>query len=53
MGAKRHVTKLSLGLVWASSLAVILVIATVVFQWSKDGDAKPNDWSLIDVVGGL
>ncbi|KYG43286.1 hypothetical protein M433DRAFT_365261, partial [Acidomyces richmondensis BFW] len=51
-GVQRHVTRLTLGLLWGSLLGVMITIAIVLSQPSTDGD-DGGRWEWIDVVRTL
>ena len=49
-GVRRHVNKVSLGLVWGSFLAVAITIGIVFSSGNVDGTGDGRDWAWIDVV---
>jgi cystinosin len=49
-GVRRHVNKVSLGLVWGGMLAVTIIICIVIAKGNTGADADGRDWAWIDVV---
>ena len=49
-GVRRHVNKISLGLIWGSLLAVLITIGIVLASGNADKDLDGRDWGWIDVV---